>query len=796
VAAGLAGVLLAPAVYAQTVTPPAPREGLRATLQSDTLSGLPSGATVFSLLDTAFAEMIAERVDAGSLTPAQALRLGAHGSSWTQTMFRIGQVDISDPRGGGTPLVIPGVMGWQSMSVDIGALPIDANAAGPVVTLVPMRPRASWARTVELFGAPSRLLAGTEGSTPPAIARLNGWNSLSVLASGPLVAERAGIVAGVSLTNSTHFQRNDPTALRDTLGSGFAHLVFTPDERNEVRTTGMVQRGRSPFEHRTPFGQPSSAERDKALHVQAEWDRRRDAETFMTSFASFSMRQRRTDVEPVSAIVSERLTDGPVPVLVAPLGTDKIWSIGGKVTPRDPTGRHVRQAGVTLSGALATARTPFPVRVGELVAGIPARVWDFSTAGRSQWRQHTLAAYAGDAVAVHPRLSLDGSLRFEAVWGDARGNPQGVSWYDWYPTMGLRWEFFRRIRTSFLAGFHRYGHRLPLDFLAYGDSSASSAEVYRWTATGANRDVSQIGSLISRTGPGTAGDPGLVTLDPGLQRPYASELIFGVESRPGSRSVLRLIASAQLEGQLIGLVNVGVPDSSYTPVVLTDPGIDHAGGRELIAYDRPPATFGADRYVLTNPQRHHTTFVSVEASMQTTLNRLFLMAGGTAGRAEQTSPYRGFLASENDHGIVGEVFTNPNAEKNSRGRPFTERGYTVKIAGTWNFSDSFRVGALARYQDGQHFARLVIVPGLSQGPEAIRAFVNGETRFTYTMTFDARLEKTFVLGGRRLAAVLDVYNLLNERIEVEEFAETGPLSRAISAVSPPRSVRFGLRWTF
>jgi hypothetical protein len=804
IAPGLTGVcvLLASAAYAQTTTPtptptpPVERLPIRASVTSDTLSGLPSAATVFSLLDTAFAEIIADRVDAGSLTAAQASRLGAHGSSWTQTMFRIGQVDISDPRGGGTPLVIPGVIGWQGMTVDIGALPMDANAAGPVVTLVPMRPAASWSRRVELWGAPTPLLAGTKMTTPPAITRLDGWRSMSLLASGPLAGDRIGIVVGGSVTSSTYFERADPTTLRDTLGSAFTHLVFTPNERNEVRVTGIAQRARSPFDHRTAYGQPSSAERDRALHLQSEWDRRRDGATFMTGFASFSTRRRTTDLEPVSAIVSERLTDGPVPVLVAPLGTDKVWSMGGRLTPRDPSGRHAREAGVSLSGAIATAGAPFSVRVGELVGGLPARVWDYSASGRSRWRQDTLAAYVGDSFAAHPRVTLDGSLRFEAVSGRARGNPRRILWYDWYPALGLRWELVRAGRTAFLARFHRYGHRLPLDFLGYGDSSASTASVYRWAATGADPDVARLGPLVSYIGPGTNGDPDLVSLDPALERPHASEVIFGFESRPGGRSVLRLLASAQREGQLVGLVDVGVPASAYVPVVLSDPGVDHAAGRELIAYDLPPATFGQNQYVLTNPPRHHSTFVSVEASLQTTLNRLFLMAGATAGRAEQTSAYRGFLATENDHALIGDVFTNPNAEKNSRGRPFTERGYTIKMAGTWRFSDTTRLGVSARYQDGQHFSRLVIVPGLNQGPEAIRAFINGYTRFTYTMTYDARLEKAFVMGGRRLAMVLDAYNLTNERLEIESVAETGPHSRAISAVTPPRSVRIGLRWAF
>jgi len=58
---------------------------------------------------------------------------------------------------------------------------------------------------------------------------------------------------------------------------------------------------------------------------------------------------------------------------------------------------------------------------------------------------------------------------------------------------------------------------------------------------------------------------------------------------------------------------------------------------------------------------------------------------------------------------------------------------------------------IARYQDGQPFARMVVVPGLNQGPEAVLAIFNGRSRFTYTGTLDIRMPKEFSRGGRRTA---------------------------------------------
>jgi hypothetical protein len=151
---------------------------------------------------------------------------------------------------------------------------------------------------------------------------------------------------------------------------------------------------------------------------------------------------------------------------------------------------------------------------------------------------------------------------------------------------------------------------------------------------------------------------------------------------------------------------------------------------------------------------------------------------------------------ENDDGVVGEAYVNPNALAHAQGRTFTERGYTIKTAATYTFPHDFTLGLIGRYQDGQHFARLVIMPGLNQGAEAVRAFRNGRTRFTFEMTVDARLQKGFTIGGHRASVILDAYNLFNEYLEVEEIAVTGPTSRLKSASQPPRAIHLGIRIPF
>ena len=156
----------------------------------------------------------------------------------------------------------------------------------------------------------------------------------------------------------------------------------------------------------------------------------------------------------------------------------------------------------------------------------------------------------------------------------------------------------------------------------------------------------------------------------------------------------------------------------------------------------------------------------------------------------------GFLPTENDQDIVGNLFVDRNAETSERGQLFQDRSHTVKIAGVYRLPWRMRLGAIARYQDGQPFARVVIVPNLTQGRTAVRAYPSGGTAFTYTGTFDVRLQKLFTVGSTDVAAIVDLYNLPNMKKEVAEYVVSGPLFRTPTMLQPPRMAVIGVRVTF
>ena len=90
----------------------------------------------------------------------------------------------------------------------------------------------------------------------------------------------------------------------------------------------------------------------------------------------------------------------------------------------------------------------------------------------------------------------------------------------------------------------------------------------------------------------------------------------------------------------------------------------------------------------------------------------------------------------------------------------------------------------------------MVLPGLTQGPMAIRALRNGGHAFTYTATLDVRLQKTLRIGGVGVSAFADIYNLTGHEREVEEDIAIGQGFRTPTALQPPMTMVLGARVTF
>jgi hypothetical protein len=806
---GLAGLglvaaltLASPAGAQSSDASTANQSTLGTTFEAEVLRDLPASDNLFAVIESIQPSIISDRFSNGGLFAAQPARLGGFLGSFTQTLFRVGDVDVTDANGSGMPLLIPDLMIWQRVDVTTGMSTDDVNTAGMAVTLEPRRPGSAWTRTIQIGASHGGLISSSASSVAAPIAQLEAWDRASLTMGGPLIANRLGVVLAASWTRGSQFARGGSDALQQSVATTFGHLVFTPNDRHEIRLLGWVDRTKTPPAMDGPFNQPDASTTDLAGHIQAVWERRAPDRMPWRIFAGYTQRDREVNL-PASTAVFERLVDGPASGLSSlSSATSSQWTIGARVTPsRQLAGRpHAFHLGVQARGARSEATSFFSGILGELVDGHPARIWSVSNPGIDSIRQQIgVAAYVSDRVALTSRISAEIGLRFDSVSGSATGAENDIQWRSLLPRAAIRWSITDAWHTAAFASFVRSGYRLPLNMLAIGDPAAPTSDVFRWDTTSTSPPLNARGPLVMRTGPGTRGDAAFSRIDPDLQQPIADELAIGLDVWPSENLHLRLAGTSRREDTLIGLVNVGVPSSGYSSFSVQDPGsnvLDPGDDRAVTVYNRLPSSFGADRYLLTNPEQEAATLRGIELSAALKRGRLVMFAGATAIEAVAQAASPGFGVLENDQSEIGELFADPNAATFARGRPFNDRGYTIKIAGTFQLPAAIRLGAIARYQDGQPFARMLVFPQLNQGATAVRAFANGDSRFPFIATLDLRLQKGFTIGMSRLGAILDVYNLLNSSYGVEERAAAAPDVRTATVVQPPRAIHVGLRFDF
>jgi len=327
---------------------------------------------------------------------------------------------------------------------------------------------------------------------------------------------------------------------------------------------------------------------------------------------------------------------------------------------------------------------------------------------------------------------------------------------------------------------------MPLNVLAVGDAAALIADVAQWAG-------GSIGTPIARVGPGTGGDPTLTSIDPALKRPTTDEFTLAVRARPFHRVEVELARVVKRESSLLSLEDPGVPFSTYTAVAVPDPSYNEATAGRFdkpftVAFGRPAGAYGRDRYVLSNASGDPADSWALELNTRITMERLTLLAGIALTWANGEAAAIGFLPTENDQNVLGNLFVDANRATYARGQLFQDRSHAAKLAAIYRFGGGLTVGALARYLDGQPFGRLVAVDdGLTQGPTLVRAYRNGGSAFKYQGTLDVRVQRAFRVGRATLTAGVDVYNLPGLQNEVSEYVVAGPRFRESTALQPPRT---------
>jgi hypothetical protein len=493
---------------------------------------------------------------------------------------------------------------------------------------------------------------------------------------------------------------------------------------------------------------------------------------------------------PFTGVTSSRVDLSRDEVSAAPprSGASERSRVSARVDSHRSWGRHRLLAGVEWNRGHIQETASVPGGLHRLfVDGNAHAVSLFSGSGETELAATRLGLHVADRFPLGSRLLLSPGLR----WDVSRSGP--IRWSSLAPSAGFELTLDARASLTLHGSLGRYPHQITTLWPAAAAPGGLSFVWHAWDDSDGDGEPQpqELGRPLRR------GGPAFTSIDPDLPRPSTDELTVGLTKR-FSWGSLAVGGYHRRERNLLRLVNVGVRAASYVSFTLADVGADGVFGTRddaVLALFDQREQLGEDRYELTHPPDPDGFSQGLELILQWRSERLAFALAGRAYRDVGDAPF-GNGSLENDPGLLGGGFVDPNAQIQARGRLFFDRAFTGKLLVFARGPRGFDLAAAIRYWDGQPFARHLLLSGLGQGFIRVQAFPRGTLRYTFNMTADLRARREFALGKATLGATIDVFNALNQSLETGEVVRSGENFRQTTAVQPGRTLRLSLDLRF
>ncbi len=798
-------------------------------LDADSIYGLPLAHNVWTLVENLDLSATVNRIDVGGLwSGIPALFSGRGSTSWTQSVYRLNGLDVTDPYETGRPLVYPDFYGIEFSLLGNGGHPPDGISPGGYFNLY-----SPWGGDRLRGGASFFYMNHSlqSSNVSPELEReglfeSHGFHYMTdgnVHISGPLIPHKLHFFSSLTAFDLSRdlaeFQAYDTT----TLVSGTLGLSFLSG-RSRLRLFWTGQKLSHPsYGAERRIAASATTDRRELFHAaQLLWEIRLRPHHHLRIGTGLVQGDMRSDFQP------DALQPHTVDIFLgnpegaAPLASDDLrraftlygrgdlwlenvlgtrhrlqygwqWRLSSASSEQEIRDNlHLRFYG---EQALEIVRFNTPLR--HFASG---REFDLCVQDTVIF-DSLMSCYAGLVVSTRAAWVPDRSEAFSQTPPEmVPASGAEIRWFDLAPRLGIIIPLTPSRAAALKISYARYFYGLPLSYLNYGNPFVQGGLAYTWNDR--NRDGAfqdqEAGRLIRREGPLYG------RIDPDLKRPRTDEVAVSFSTGFGGWSFV-LSGFTRNTKNLIHTVNTGVPFSSYDPQY----HIDHGDDRVPYTYDdqvytvfnQKAETLGQDLFVLTNaePDTRHSLYFGADLNLVKRFgDRFTFFLSLTAIQAEgSTNP--GNSEFENDDGVPGRLFDDPNSLINAKGRLRFDRGYTGRLGFRWLIPWDIRLACVIKYYDGQPFARKIIIEGFNQGPFYIQANPRGVSRYEYNRTIDVRIEKILRWGdSTRLRFILDGFNILNRGLATREDEWTRPdyPERHATEIQSPRIFRMGLAFEF
>ncbi len=808
-------------------------------------TALPQGFALQSAISSLVPGAVTVPLDFTGLGDNRLALVSVRSLSWTSTQFEWQGLDGTDSYQPGRPVILPDMQGVSDVTVRRN---FNAYSYRDEIGIFLEEPGPGWRAAISTFGTGSALSSGNlpqASGTVQQRERFQWFTRDRLELEGPL-APWADVFASVSGQWASQTVQSAPRGQdqnnRILFGQFGGYVRATPHDHFDALYTvsrlslssggfpagieALASRRESP-EFNSPDGFLDLAEADRFHFLQLGWSYQRGAGSFQLRYGYSTARlntwpgsQALPNQSRVELLGSSVSGNPPIDTLA----TRPRHEIAVAWQPPIASTASLRHR-ITVGGnwmlSFPRNRMTAPSDLNLITAaGAPASVVQYNTPADSLGKVQTASAYVTDDVALGHGLSL--SLR--AVIDTSRGSlpaqssPAGsfipartfpvsgnlIAWNNTSPRAGFAWRLPFFPRAVLQGGYGRFYSPLAGHYLDYGNPNSLGGSVYRWTDL--NHDgwfqTNEQGPLLSRFGGAYS------SISHSLRRPYADEFNVMAELAV-TRSITGSIHFFRRdEKKRIVAIDSGLGANAFTPVQVPDPGPDGISGtyddQHLTAYQQNPATFGADQFTLVNSPGLRDLNAGFIADIRSEWHGLLFAAAFTAEKAwGPTNP--GNAPFQNDPGVIGTLFSDPNNTDRTLARSYVDRAYIGQLQALYRFPSflgRLEVASIANYLDGLPFGRQLLVSNLAQGPflipSTVRGSPEGGNRSQYVVNWNLRVGREFLLKRGRLLGVADLLNVMNsaQAIQQSDLTGTNFNLRLPVSLQPARFLRLGLTYSF
>lgn len=809
-------------------------------LTRELMEQLPSTEHLWSFLNQFEPSVVADHFDISGMHSDTPFRIGVRGSSWSQNQGLVNGMSVSHPSGDAM-LNFPDITAMDAIVYGVGESQTLHVGPGAHVSMFPKlggRETHGEARLFFQSGALQDTNVTARNRSFDITQSDERWKHFfngGFQLAGPIGKLPWTYFAAISGRELTKWVRTQPLPISGTVGQQTYNFAGTVSPRDRVGIYLSFQHRNQPqYGASTLVTREASVDqRQNYRGIQGSWSREVSARDVLD--VRFGVTRSHIDQkfqdgvegQSVQDLFAGFIVDGISPQLPQGAGYRALTGIVRGPAPR-VTNSDIGLVSATASYTMlrnsfrrSTHRINFggsynrSMVTNESTAIDGVNLFDFmqlpnsvqilTTPTNTRDRMHNVELYASDNFSFsHLSFLAEGYANASRTSNILKSGQSAndLKWNNYGGRIGAALQLIHRmvIRASMAQIYDQPN----LAFTSQYNPEGTGVQLYSWN------DVN--GDHLFQSGENTqllkvTGGP-YTRLDPNLKNPRTSEYTVGFAQNGLHGFNTEFYGFRRTVNQMMTLVNEGVPFSSYTAATAIDPGWDAVLGtgddKPVTVYNQSPATLGKDRYVLTNPAGFTSHSEGFEFSIG--VNAPLIQAKVTVTRyrsVADTGP--GLNSTGNDIGNLLGVYDDPNKVIHAHGSTYFDRGTLLRMWTTARLPKGFRISAVGNYQDGLPYARVLPVT-LNQGTIGVLLTQRGPGDFgtiggirtTHYQTMDFRFSKEFSIGGGRLHASLDIFNIANLSLTLVQPEVTARTAywRVPIQYQTPRSIQPGIRYSW